>query len=227
MKHPIAVALLLTVLLPSNSQAQTRPMFPQVGELVISYKHFNDEGIHDATTAVTLRNVWGNMDNGGLDMVYNSVDKDGKPYFEGNNEFIMKVERVSGQTNIEMDKMSKTMKIMNLIMVGDVSALRVPMTVGEELPDSQIFSKLGIFNATLFISEKKVMDHKVLTIGGKDYDCWLIHEKVLTKTPFSTDTDIADTWYAEGVGCVKQTIYNAKGKLKGKNELISIEKKVD
>jgi len=205
--------------------AQSRPVFPQEEGITMSYVHYDGNGEYDADFSISLLNVKGTMENGGLDMVYKRFDKAGNPYFDGGNEFLMIVERINGQTFITMDKMSKTMKIMNLISAGDVSSINVPMKVGESLPDTQIFSTLGIFKATLTISEKKVLDHKTMIIDGIEYDCWLVHEKILTKTPFSTDTATADTWYAEGAGCISQTVYNAKGKLKGKLELKSIDKK--
>jgi len=223
----IKMALLPLLIIPLGAQAQeqARPVFPQSGNLSISYKYCDGKGEHFANSRICIKNMRGDMENGGLDMIYICHDKNGEPYLDGDNEYLMIVDRISGQTHITMDKMSRTMKIMDLITVGDVSALTLPMTVGESLPDSRIYTTLGVFKVTLEISEKKVLDHKSIKAGSKEYDCWLVHEKVLTKTPFSTNTDVADTWYAEGVGCVKQNIYNTKGKLKRTVELVSLERK--
>jgi len=206
----------------TDVQAQTRPAFPQKEGLTITYRHYDASDKYDADCSIILRNVRGGNMDGSLDMVYKCKDSSGEPYFGGNNECVFNVRREKGQTYINMDKMSKTMKMMNLITAGDVSSICVPMSVGSTLPDTQIFSTLGVFKATLTISDKKVLDHKIITVAGRDFECWLVHEKILTKTPFSTDVATADTWYAEGVGCVNQTVYDAKGKLKGRLELRSI-----
>lgn len=207
------------------AEAQKRAAFPQEEGLVLEYTHYGASGSHDADCRITLRNVSGDNANGHLEMVYNCVDEKGKAYFEGDNEFVMTVDMKDGQTYITMDKMAKTLKVMDLISAGDASTICVPMTVGETLPDTRIFTTLGVFKATLTISDKKVLDRKTITLGQRSFDCWLVHEKILTKTPFGTDTATADTWYAEGAGCVKQTVYDAKGRLKGKLELITIEKR--
>jgi len=217
----------MTALLPAflhiNASAQTRPAFPQKEGVVLEYRHYDSKESLDATFRIILRNVSGDNSNGRMDMIYKCLDEDGKPFFDGENEFVMGVDRKEGQMYITMDKMAKTIKIKDLISVGDASSINVPMVVGDSLPDSQIFSTLGVFDAKLTISDKKVLDRKTIKVGSVSYDCWLVHEKVLTKTPFWTDTATADTWYAEGAGCVSQKVYDSKGKLKGRLELISIQ----
>jgi len=204
-------------LLSSAAWAQdVRPVFPMENGIRLNYSHHNSSDEHDANCTITVRNVTGDIDNGHIELVYNAFDEEGKPYFDGRNEFLMTIERIDGQTYITMDKMTKTLKIADLISAGDVSTIRVPMTVGEKLPDTRIFTTLGIFKATLTISDKSVLDQKKIMMDGKSLDCWLVHEKILTKTPFGTDTATADTWYAEGIGCVSQTVYDEKGKLKGR-----------
>lgn len=222
-KHFVNIFLAMTAVIAvaGSATAQTRPAFPQNEGVSLNYRHTNASNKHDADFTITLRNVTGNNSNGHLDLVYNCFDENGKPYFNGNNEFIIGVDRKDDQTYITMDKMAKTIKAMDLISAGDVSSIQVPMNVGDALPDTKIFTTLAAFKATLTISEKKVLERKEITVNGKSYDCWLVHEKILTKTPFSTDTATADTWYAEGVGCVSQTVYDAKGKLKGRLELVS------
>lgn len=220
MKLRFLFTTLFMATLPMMANAQTtRPAFPQKEGVSLNYIHYDSSKERDAACTITLRNVSGDNTDGSLDMVYNAYDKDGEPYFSGTNEFIMKVDKIKGQTYITMDKMSKTLKIMNLITAGDASTIRVPMTVGDTLPDTQIFTTLGLFKATLTISGKKVLDYKTIDINGHRHECWLVHEKVLTKTPFGTDVATADTWYSEGIGCVSQTVYDEKGELKGKLEL--------
>jgi len=197
------------------------PVFPQKEGKILEYTHYGADGEFDASCVITLKNVTGDIDNGHLEMIYNCRNSKGDNFFSGANEFKMMIDRVSGQTYITMDKMFKTLKVSDLIMAGDVSSIKAPMAVGEKLPDTKIFATLGVFKATLTISDKKVLDHKSINVAGHDYECWLVHEKILTQTPFGTDTATADSWYAVGAGCLSQTVYDAKGRLKGKLELVS------
>jgi len=200
------------------------PVFPQEEGKILEYTHSGADGKFDASCVITLKNVSGDINNGHIEMIYNCKDAEGKNYFSSPNEFKMVIDRVSGQTYITMDKMFKTLKVSDLIMAGDPSSIQVPMTVGKKLPDTKIFATLGPFKATLTISEKEVLNRKTLSVAGHDYDCYLVHEKILTQTPFGTDTATADTWYAEGVGTLSQTVYDAKGRLKGKLKLINCSK---
>jgi len=220
LKTILAIAALF---FPMMVVMASTPVFPQEEGVTLDYRHSGADGDVDAICTITLRNVRGDNENGHLEMVYNCFDKKGRPYFEAPNEFRMTVDRESGQTYITMDKMSKTLKVMNLIPAGDASTVRVPMTVGENLPDTKIFTTLGIFKAILTISEKKVLAVRTIRVSGQDHICYLVHERILTKTPFGTDVATADTWYAEGLGCVSQTVWDAKGRLKGRLELSGIE----
>jgi len=220
----LAFVIAFSIFTPENTYAQKEPAFPQKNGVELCYRHYDGDGIHDADCTLELRNVTGNSENGSVDIIYKCVDSKGNAYFDGPNEFVMQVLRQDSQTYITMDKMGKTLKVMNLITAGDVSSIYVPMTVGETLPDTMIYSTLGIFKATLTISEKKVLDHKTINVNGQDFECWLVHEKIFTKTPFSTDTATSDTWYAKGAGCVSQTVYDSKGKLKGKMELLNVKR---
>ena len=215
----VGLILLSIMVIAAYGADNSRPAFPQKNGVQLRYRHYDASGKMDARCVITLRNVKGDMENGSLDMVYNCYDEKGKPYFGDSNEFVMQIKRKESQTYITMDKMAKTLKVMDLISTGDVSTIRVPMKVDSKLSDSKIFTTLGIFKATLTISERKVVNHKTLKIGDRSYDSYLVHEKVLTVTPFGKDVATADTWYAEGVGVVSQKVYDAKGKLKGRLEL--------
>jgi len=218
----VALVAALTLTYTISLQAQNSPVFPQKNGITMKYFHYDKNDLLDATYILELRNVTGDMINGGLDLIFHCKDAKGKPYFDDPNEFQMRIDRKHNDTFVTLDKLPKTLKAMPLIMVGDVSSIRVPMTVGETLKDTFIDSTLGKFKASVNIRNKKVLDHKTLTINGINYDCWLVHEEVTTKTPFGTDTDYADTWYAKDAGCIKQVVYDSKGQLKGKLELQSV-----
>jgi len=210
------------LLFPSLATAQTEPAFPQCNGVVLNYNHYDDSGTFDSSCSIELRNVTGENANGSLEMVYHCFDRNGKPYYDAPNECLIKVNRVSSKTFISMDKMAKVMKMMNMIPAGDVSSIFVPLKVGDKIADSEIITTLGPFKTFLSITDRKVLDHKTINIDGRSFECWLVHEKIVTRTPFGTDTATADTWYAKGAGCISQDTYDAKGKLKGSLELTSV-----
>jgi len=219
-KTILAICLLLGSII---AEAQESPIFPLVEGRKLHYERYDAEGEFEASCIMLIGKVTGDFKNGKLTIKYYCHDKKGKPFFDGANEFILHIDRTDGNTHITMDKMSKTLKAMDLIAAGDVSALTLPMTVGQNLPDSYIASTLGRFKASLHISNKKVNARKTITVNGKQLDCWQIHEEIETKTPFGRNYEKADTWYAEGAGCVSQNIYDSKGKLKGRIELTAID----
>lgn len=222
-KFHISLVAIFATFTFASAQVE-RTMYPSVQGCQEGYSYYDETGKLAATYKMTVQDIEGNTKNGQVIMLYNFLDASGKPYFNGDNSFIMTVSKVDGQTYTKMDQLGKTLKVQALLPVGDASSLPVELTVGQTLPDSKILASLGSMKATITISGKKVIDHKTIKTPAGSFDCWLIHEVVNTKSPFSNDTKIADTWYSEGCSIVSQTVKNEKGKLIGTLELTSYKK---
>lgn len=214
-----AVASLISI----NAYAQfERTISPTAKGATVTCAYRDASGKLKATYDMKIRSSQGNMENGKIEMVYTCFDANGKPFFDAPNEFVMAVSRVDNQTYTLMDQVFKMTKIEDLLPVGDASTIPLTMTVGEKLPDSVIYVRVAKIKVAVTITDKLVKDHKSITTPAGTFDCYLVHEKVTTKTSFGTKVETADTWYSEGVGSVKQTIYNSKGQLKATQELTAV-----
>ncbi len=190
---------------------------------VATYEYRKGVGKETATYTVTIRDKSGELQNGGQTIVYHYFKSDGTPFFKEPNEMLKKTERRDGQTYVVMDELMKTMKVKDILPVGDVSAIPVSLTVGTDLPNSTMKVKMGKINADVTIVDKKVLDHKSITTPAGTFDCWLVHEKALMTVYSRTMTTVADTWYALSVGIVKQTVTDEDGKITASTQLISLK----
>ncbi len=214
--------LALVVGVHCNAQ-QLRTIFPMKEGASLKYE-FTDAAGHTACKyTMTVKNASGNLDDGSIDIVYSFLDGNGKPFFDGDNLFVMGIIRKNGRTMTNMESMKKTLKVQDYISLGDASTVPVDMKLGQKLPDSVINVGIGIVDVTITVEEREVKDHRTITLKAGNFDSWLVHEKVTTKSPFSTVTRSVDTWYSEGFGGVKQTVHDMKGKLVSTQELFSCE----
>lgn len=153
---------------------------------------------------------------------YRFFKPDGKSYFSGDNRFHMTFNQTAdGTTTVGMDEIYKALKLQSLLPSGDAAHLPASMEVGDVLPDTVINAKTGPVNATLTTTNRKVLDHKTISCKAGKYECWLVHEECTTHTPVSKSTVISDTWYTPGIGSVRQTIYDNKGRVRIIEELTS------
>lgn len=217
------MAALLTLICTETevgAQAHTS-IVPMPAGTNLTYTCKDAGGKLQATYRMKVLTSQGDPKNWTVSMTYSCFDEKGKPYFDGTNEVKMKLSRVNGQTATEMDELLKAAKIQDLTPIGDPTTIPDNLTVGQTIPNSTITVHISKVNATRTVTERVVKDHKTITTKAGSFDCYLVHEKVVTKTPLGTSTQSADTWYTGTIGSVKQTIYDGKGKLKGTQELTS------
>ena len=67
-----------------------------------------------------------------------------------------------------------------------------------------------------------MVEQKSITVPAGTFDCFLIKEEQVTRTVGSR-TERIETWYAAGIGCIRQAVYDRKGRLDHTQELVSIK----
>jgi len=206
----------------SSFGQEIQSMFPVTQGIQLNYSFRAEDGSVKALNSLIVRKVSGNLKNGEISLVLKCQDAKGRDFFSKPNEFRMTVTKENGKTTTEMDQVAKLIKVQEMLPFGDASVLPVQMKVGDRLPDSQINVKIAGIKATVNISDKKVLDHKIITTKAGSFDCYLVHEKAVTKTSFGTTEQWADSWYSVGKGAVKLTIHEKDGTVVGTQELISI-----
>lgn len=90
----------------------------------------------------------------------------------------------------------------------------IPMypKVGEELPEYKVTIKC-FFKITTECTDRKVTGREVITTPAGTFDCFIIEESVKMKTMLGSEKIRTRTWYARGIGSVKQEELDKKGRV--------------
>jgi len=197
--------------------------FPTKIGTQLTYESYDKNGEMNAYFTMTVRNREGNLTNGHLEMVYNFYKPDGEPFFRAPNEFIMDITKKDGKSSIVMNDWMKALKVQYMLSSGDPSTIMGDFKVGDKLPDTEMPVKIGFIKATIYTTERQVIDYKTIKTEAGTFNVYLIHESVRTKTPVGTFRSSSDSWYARYVSNISQVVYNSKGV--GKSSVVLVKYK--
>ena len=194
--------------------------FPTKIGAQLTYESYDKNGRMNAYFTMTVREREGDLQNGRLLMVYNFYEPDGEPFFRAPNEFIMDITKKNGKSYIVMNDWMKALKVQYMLSSGDPSTIMGDFKVGDRLPDTEMPVKIGFIKATIYTTERQVIDYKTIKTEAGTFNAYLIHESVRTKTPIGTFRSSSDSWYARYVSNISQIVYNSKGV--GKSSVILV-----
>lgn len=214
------VALMMTGI---RLQAQEKEMFPMDKGLQISYICYDADGMQAGSFTRVNKEAVGDMTNGHVTAEYNFYHADGSPFWNNDNVIIIEMGRRSGSSYTIIDMMSKFFKIRDLLPTGDPSTVTTDYAIGDKLPDAEVAVKLGHMDIKIQSKARSVTTIGFVTVKGGTFQAWNLKETVITKTPVGSSSVETDTWYAPGVGVLKQSIYE-NSKLKSSLELTNIQR---
>ena len=79
-------------------------------------------------------------------------------------------------------------------------------------------------NATVELTNRRVVRKATIRTRDGNFECFVIFADNYTRAMVLKEKFQTQIWFAEGVGIVKQTTYNKKGKLISKIQLTKISK---
>ena len=82
-----------------------------------------------------------------------------------------------------------------------------------KLPDFEFQFKLSIINMRVVGEERKIVGTEKIQTGAGSFDCFILEEKITTKFMMMKDVEKIRSWYAYGIGLVKEVTYDKNGKL--------------
>lgn len=131
-------------------------------------------------------------------------------------------------TFIPSDKMA-SMEGMEMEMAESFLEFPEQIKVGDKLPDGKVNVKfkssgVNIMSIAINITNREVMAEEEVTTSAGTYKCFKIKQISTTKIGMMTVTSTTYTWFAMGVGMVKQEVYDKKQKFMGKSELTAFSK---
>ena len=118
----------------------------------------------------------------------------------------------------EEDKKKAIEEVKKLIEVRGIP--RYPV-IGA-LPDYEFVFKFSFVSMSVKGTERKISGKEKLTTPAGTFDCFIMEETVTTKAMMQKEVEKTVSWYAYGVGLVKENTYDKKGKLVSTTLLNSI-----
>ena len=192
--------------------------------MTLEYVNYDADGNKTGSYVLHVSAVSGTLEKGTVSFDQYFYDKNGAPVFSDNNGNLPMEVTVGGPdgTVSRMSDVGKVMKVQDVMSKGDASNVPAGLKPGSTIPDGRIKVLVGKITANITTQNRQVLEQKEITVPAGTFDCYLIKEEQVTKTVFSKTEEI-ETWYAAGIGCVKQAVYDRKGRLDHTQELVSIK----
>ena len=122
----------------------------------------------------------------------------------------------------EEDKKKAIEEMRKLIEIsGEVRGIPRYPVMGA-LPDYEFVFKFSFMSMSVKGTERKISGKEKLTTPAGTFDCFIMEETVTTKAMMHKEVEKTVSWYAYGVGLVKENTYDKKGKLVSTTLLNSI-----
>ncbi|TDQ33420.1 TapB family protein [Zeaxanthinibacter enoshimensis] len=175
----------------------------------VTYEVISSENTSDGTTAL---------------MQMSLRDQDGEEVMQSEYEIRCKDDIVQIDFKSLMNQqMMEQFKEMEVELSGTDIELPNNLSVGQSLDDADLNMKMnmGAMNMNMNVQtiNRKVEKKETVTTPAGTFDCFVIYSETKTKMMMANQTFPSRTWFAEGVGMIKQESYNKKGNTIGKMEL--------
>lgn len=202
-----------------------------------SYIHTNSKGDHVSTTYHSVESLKGDGVNGRIKMCVeevfadspNETTKDFVHYVFKNGEYIIDMGAILGLeslpelvdsilaekgaevTEAEKAEIEEQLKS-ELNISGELRGMPRYPKVGK-LPDYKIQFKFSIMNLKVYGENRSIVGTETIQTPAGEFDCFIMEETITTKVMLSKDVEKIRSWYAYGIGLVKEVTYDKKGKL--------------
>ena len=230
-----------------NAYAQDNVFFvPDPETARWSYLEMDGNGATTATMVYSVDSMTGDAVNGSAKVKFESAGKQSSEKTMGSfiyykfkdGEFMIDmnalfeedvfgefIDAAAGAEDIEAreeEKKKAIEEMRKLIEIsGEVRGLPRYPVIGA-LPDYEFVFKLSFVTMTVKGTERKISGKEKLTTPAGTFDCFIMEETVTTKAMMQKDVEKTVSWYAYGVGLVKENAYDKKGKLVSTTLLNSI-----
>lgn len=103
-------------------------------------------------------------------------------------------------------------ELQSMYTSGEIRGIpRYPKT--GKLPDYEFQFKLSIINMKVVGEERRIVGTEKVQTGAGAFDCFIMEEKITSKIMVMKDVEKIRSWYAYGIGLVKEVTYDKNGKL--------------
>lgn len=209
----LTISLLLTnSSLKGNSQGDDMYYCMRKGAL-LSYTNYDPKGDIESKYSYKVASIEDKNSEAEVLYEFQFWDKTGAPLFEDNGRLDMNIHLKDGVTTTYMDNLSKAKSIQDVITKGDVSSIPSELSIGKPINDGAINSHIKGFTVVFSYTDRKPIASEAVTTPAGTFQCIKMTETGKNKIMFSTKEFHIISWYAKGIGIVKQLIYDKEDRL--------------
>jgi len=122
--------------------------------------------------------------------------------------------------------MLKQFESMETKITGTNTTLPNSLSVGQELPDSNMNMEISMSGISMkvntLIKDRKVTGKEKVTTAAGTYNCLILEQTTIANVMGKKISTTTKSWFAEGVGMVKQESYNENKKLTNSTKLTAL-----
>ena len=82
-----------------------------------------------------------------------------------------------------------------------------------KLPDYEFYCKISIISMRVLGEDRRIVGKESIQTEAGLFDCFILEETITTKSMMMKDVEKIKSWYAYGIGLVKEITYDKNGKL--------------
>ena len=120
---------------------------------------------------------------------------------------------IAGAREADLAEVDKMME--EVSMTGESRGIPAELAVGMELPDYDVSIKVMFVTTKMNCKDRKVTARETVTTPAGSFDCFVVEEKTTVRTMMVNEKSNSKTWYARGIGMVRQEMWN-------RNKLVSV-----
>ena len=217
------------------------PFFPSKAGTVLQYEDRDASGKLLSFTKDSLATFSGNFAKGYATMVStesNQADKtvastgiqfrfvDGEVIAditatmeESLKEMVAQSLAASGASDEDMKEMGTVLD--QTSVSGECRGIPADISEGMELPEYSAEVKLMFVKVKVSCKDRRVSGRETVTVPAGTFDCFVVEEQMTVKSMFMSEKNSMKTWYARGIGVVKEETWDKK-KLVSVSELTAI-----
>ena len=220
--------LLLLTLCPLMAWAQ-EPFFCTRGERTLYYERYI-AGTDSVLQNTTLEIGAIDSSDAGRKVPYGYIKRkpDGRAMLGGRTELVARI-LPDGDVMVDLYRsvhhfFRKLAPHVTVTAMSDPGYFPSQMQPGDTLPDSHGVIMISFLKYQMSYTDRHVLRHEKLTTPAGTYDCIVIREHRKERSILNKMDLWMDSWYARGVGCVRQDYYDRRMRLEETELLIRDEK---
>lgn len=132
-------------------------------------------------------------------------------------------EKYPDLTDEQMKEVLEELKSRFAKISGEIRGIPRYPKVGK-LPDYEFQFKFTIMNLKVVGQERRIVGTERIQTEAGSFDCFILEETISTKAMMMKEVEKIKSWYAYGIGLVKEVTYDKNGKLVSTmvlNEIVS------